>query len=90
MPPLTSTSLAAASTGKDLYAYFQIDTNIFEASSHDGGASWGTIREPIAKNARSWGSPFTAYYNKQDADYGDRETVNRLMDPCSGCAVLCW
>lgn len=81
MPPLVSSALAAASTGKDLYAYFQIGTDIFEASSHDGGASWGTIREPIAKNARSWGSPFTAYYNRQDADYGDKETVNRTHGP---------
>lgn len=90
MPPLTSSSLAPVSTGKDLFVYYQVDANIFEASSHDGGASWGTIPDPIVKDARGWGSPFTAYYNKQDADYDDKETVNRNHGPCCGCVVLCW
>lgn len=81
MPPLTSSAIAPISTGSALFVYYQTGSGIFEATSHNGGSSWEVNSNAIAKGARSWGSPFTAYYNKQDADYGDKETVNRIMDP---------
>ncbi|KAE8155335.1 hypothetical protein BDV25DRAFT_135084 [Aspergillus avenaceus] len=78
MAPLSATALAPVNTGSGLLLYFQSrDNKIFEVASQDG-SSWNLRQEPIVEDCRSWGSPITAYYNRQDADYDDQETVHLL------------
>lgn len=74
MPALGSSDLASASTGSDIYVYYQAyDGHIHESYSADG-SSWKDNGE-VASDSRSSGTPMTAYFVKKDADHGGKSTV---------------
>ncbi|KAL4789567.1 hypothetical protein BDV19DRAFT_394941 [Aspergillus venezuelensis] len=58
---LQNTDLAAVSTGKELYLYYQQGTEIYEVVSKDG-TEWTVSDKPVGDKLKAWGSSITAYY----------------------------
>ncbi|KAF7596818.1 protein kinase ssp1 [Aspergillus hancockii] len=87
MSSLVNTALAAVTTdGKDSFLYYQSGQEIREAHSASG-TSWTAVASTVATNASFGGSALTAYYVKQDGDFGGKSTIHVVyLDPSARVA----
>lgn len=75
MMSLTNTDLAAVTVRNALYLFYQKETQLFQASSENAGASWKLDLSPIADECNPNGSVLTAYYLEYDGYFNDKAAV---------------
>lgn len=75
MTSLTNTDLTAVTVRNALYLFYQKETQLFEASSENAGASWKLNSSPIADKCNPNGSALTAYYLEHDGYFNDKAAV---------------